>query len=158
VDFGEMSENSVETNPDAKWSSLSGEVQGYAQEEWVTASEVAAAAAGGRASTHDEACEQYAGGSLLEADPQHTVLAVGSLLEFYAEPSTGRLWVWNPKTRQAWWHPGVLASCGPTVSLDHTSGDGEQQPTSPTATTLIECTGGEPSPQSFGAVDDVFVC
>jgi hypothetical protein len=153
-----MSDNSVKTNPDAKWSSVSGEVQGPAKEESVTASEVAAAAAGGRASTHDEACEQYAGGSLLEADPQKAVLAVGSRLELYAEPWTGRLWVWDPLNEKAWWHPGVLASCGPTVSLDRTSGDGEQQPTSPTATTLIECTGGEPSTQSFGAVDDVFVC
>jgi hypothetical protein len=46
VDFGEMSEKSEESDPDAKWSSekLSGEVQ-ESKEESVTASEVAAAAA-----------------------------------------------------------------------------------------------------------------
>jgi hypothetical protein len=147
-----MSENSEETNPDAKWSSetLPGGVQ-ESKEESFTASKVTATDAGGSAFTHDGALEQYAGGRKEQADPLTVVTFEAPLVEYYRCPTTGNLWV--SSSGMAWWHsdPSVR------VSLDHTSGDGEQQPTSHTAT-LIAGTGGKPGPQSFGAVDDAFEC
>jgi hypothetical protein len=117
-------------------------------------SEVAAAVAGGRASAHGEVDEQLcaavqpvtgdAGDQEEQADPR-TVPADATQWEEYLDPETGRSWYHNPKTDEfSWSDPKVMQSCGPTESLDHTSGDGGQQHTSPTAA-LTAGTGGEPS-------------
>jgi hypothetical protein len=78
---------------------------------------------------------EHKGDQEKQADPQ-TVLADADDGKEYLDPDTGRFWRWNSKTSQIEWGELFVvqsSSCGPTVSTDHTSGDGGQQHTSPTA-------------------------
>jgi hypothetical protein len=83
----------------------------------------AAAASGGS--------NQYAVRTL--EDPR-TVPAAATQRQAFRDPTTGRIWFWNANTKEVLWSDeNDMESCGPTVSLDHTSDDGGQQHTSPIA-------------------------
>jgi hypothetical protein len=75
-------------------------------------------------------------------DPR-TVPAAATQQQTFRDPTTGRIWFWNADTEEVSWSDEKdMESCGPTVSLDHTSDDGGQQHTSPIAVP-VSGTGGD---------------
>jgi hypothetical protein len=75
-------------------------------------------------------------------DPR-TVPAAATQQQTFRDPTTGRIWFWNANTEEVSWSDEKdMESCGPTVSLDHTSDDGGQQHTSPIAVP-VSGTGGD---------------
>jgi hypothetical protein len=117
-------------------------------------SEVAATAAGGSASSHDEVWEHRcaavqhvtgdAGDQKEQADPRIVPADATPWVEFQ-DPDTGRSWWWHEKSEGFSWNdPTVMGICGPTESLDNTSGDGGQQHTSLTSTNTAGGSIGEP--------------
>jgi hypothetical protein len=113
-------------------------------------SEVDAAVAGCRASLEVEeqlcaAVQQVTGASGDQEEQQEDQEEQADQWEVYLNPWNNYIWHWNyKKNKVSLSDPTVMESCGPTVSLDHTSGDGWQQHTS-LIVTMIAGTGGEPS-------------
>jgi hypothetical protein len=112
-------------------------------------SEVDAAVAGDRAppEVKEQLCAavQQVTGASGDQEEQEDQEEQADQWEVYLNPWNNCIWHWNSKNNKvSLSDPTVMESCGPTVSIDHTSGDGWQQHTSHIAT-IIAGTGGEPS-------------